>query len=107
MSDRRRKTTGEASPEGVDVSPEQRDRSGGVVDPTGHVSSGLQTGPLRAGDESPVAYTDEARRDARPVRSQGSPVAGDELRSGDADVTAPYLKRAGADGGEASEEDAE
>jgi hypothetical protein len=79
---------------GVDTSPEERDRSGGAVDPTGHVSSGIQTGPLRAGDEAPVAAVDEAmRQGARPARSQGSDVAGDELRAGDGDITAPYLKQ--------------
>lgn len=48
---------------GVDTAPEERARSGGAVDPTGHVSSGIQTGSLRGGDERPVAATDGTARE--------------------------------------------
>lgn len=37
----------------VDDEPERKSRQGGATDPTGHVSSGIQTGPLRGGDPRP------------------------------------------------------
>ncbi|HET6403551.1 MAG TPA: hypothetical protein VFH78_02795 [Candidatus Thermoplasmatota archaeon] len=80
---------------GVDVSPEQRARNAGAVDPTGHVSSGVQVGPLRGADEAPVASTDEAMRQDRPGWGPGRQLSArdPEGRRDEDDVTARYLKR--------------
>jgi hypothetical protein len=67
--------------EGVDAEPEMSAHRKGIVDPTGHVSSGLQTGPLRGVDEAPVASVDEATRE--PSEPAGA----------DADITEAYAAR--------------
>lgn len=44
----------------VDVETDLAEHRGGPTDPTGHVSSGLQGGPLRQKGGRPVADNDEA-----------------------------------------------
>lgn len=45
--------------EGVDAEIDLQEHHGGPTDPTGHVSSGLQGGPLREKGGRPVADPDE------------------------------------------------
>lgn len=46
--------------QGIDAETDLEEHRGGPTDPTGHVSSGLQGGPLRQKGGRPVADTDEA-----------------------------------------------
>lgn len=50
----------EEKKKGVDAQVDLDRHRGGPTDPTGHVSSGLQGGPLRAKGGRPVADNDEA-----------------------------------------------
>jgi hypothetical protein len=66
---------------GVDAGVDLDAHLEGNVDPTGHVSSGVQTGPLRGADEAPVASTEEAMRQERPGASPGDKVEKSEAPS--------------------------
>lgn len=50
---------------GVDAGVDLDAHLDGPVDPTGQVSSGVQTGPLRGGGEAPVADADAAEEASR------------------------------------------
>lgn len=80
---------------GVDAAVDLEQHQGNNVDPTGHVSSGLQPGPLHGGDERPVASTDEAMRRERVAGSPGRERDPPEPH----DLVEPYLaeRRAGDD----------
>lgn len=64
----------------IDVSPEQKRRKGGPVDPTGAVTSGQQSGPLRGGGGRPVADPDEAIGEGSRERDLSEKDVGADLR---------------------------
>lgn len=69
--------------EGVDAQIDLDEHHGGPTDPTGHVSSGLQGGPLREKGGRPVADVDEAEPPSTRRRDlEEQNVDAEELRGG-------------------------